>query len=130
MKYVIIAATQVSKNAFVGDIDDLTKIANTGNTQCFHVSAAEARLPFDEDDKSSGLLYPQGEGWYYSKNAADENHKADSQLEAVCAVLGWDTHFFQCFTEDEAHVAAKRGIAGHFGIEATTLLRDAVERYL
>lgn len=129
-KYIIIAATQVSKNAFVGDIEELTKIASAGESQCFHVSDEEARIPFDKDDKASGLLYSEGPGWYYSKNGADETHKADSQLAAICDVLSWDTHFFFCQNETEAKKTAKAGITGHFGIEATTLLRDAIDQYL
>jgi hypothetical protein len=129
-KYIIIAANKVSKNAFVGDLDELTKISNSGNSQCFHVSEEEALRPFDEDDSSTDLLYPQGAGWYYSKNGADETHKADSQLGAICEVLSWDTHFFRCFNEEEAKKISKIGIAGHLGIEATNLLRDAIESRL
>lgn len=129
-KYIIIAATQVSKNAFVGDLDELTKIANAGNSQCFFVSEELARRSFDEDDKTSGLLYPEGPGWYYSKNGSAETHKAESQLAAICEVLSWDTHFFFCQNETEAKKTAKAGITGHFGIEATNLLRDAVESWL
>lgn len=128
-KYIIIAATQVRRNLFVGTLDELNAIANAGNSAVFEVTAEAAAKPWDEDDAKSGPAYPEGAGWYYQRNSSDEDHKAESQLDAICAVLGDDTHFFRFFTEDEARkILAVGGIKGHFGIEATNLLRSHFER--
>ena len=122
-KIYILTATQISNNLWADDIDGLTSIANSGNNSVEFFDGKDWSS-FGEGDAPEWFA---GAAWYSQIGDSEMEHQG-TQLAAVLSVLGHDTQICLYFEGREAALAAaKKGIAGHRGIEFTNLLKHEIE---